>query len=87
MQVILLLEFLLECMFFVVRCLATNDEDEPTFDISFRTFTLVRAIYAVPVLILNASILWIGGGRIGECKLKHGDQKERFEIARMLWMT
>lgn len=67
MQVLLLLEFLAECGFLVLRLLSTNDEDEPTCEISFRVFTLFRAVYAVPVVALNASILFIGGSPTGSC--------------------
>lgn len=82
MQVILLLEFIMETMFVFIRCLATNDEEDPTIDISFRAFLLIRAIYAVPVLILNASILWMGGGKAGECKLKDGEVRMRDYVIR-----
>lgn len=68
MQVLLLLEFIAEVIFLIIQCLAANDDDEPTCDISFRMFTLIRAIYAVPVTALNASILFIGGKPTGSCK-------------------
>lgn len=68
MQVLLLLEFLAECAFLLARCLASNNEDDPTCQMSFRQFTMARAVYAVPVIALNASILFIGGGPTGSCK-------------------
>lgn len=67
MQVFLLLEGLAEAFLLGLRLFSSDDPDEPTLNISFRSFTVIRGIYAIIVLIINVSVVWIGGGRVGEC--------------------
>lgn len=76
MQAVLLLELIFEIFFLFLRCFADaqllpsapSDEDkDPVIDVTMRGYTYVRTIYLIPVLILNCSIYWIGGGPTGSC--------------------
>lgn len=77
MQAVLLLELCFEFLFLFLRCFADrqlidnrgDNDDPPAIDVTMRGYVFVRAIYVVPVLVLNCAIYWIGGGPTGTCML------------------
>lgn len=85
MQAILLLELCFEFLFLFIACIADRSLVDPpvsgerrNVDISFRGYLFIRAIYAVPVLILNCSIYWIGGGPTGSCLSSYSEVQIAF---------
>lgn len=74
-QAVLLLELLIEIIFLFIRCCADHQFDDPPgsemsprVDVTFRGYVFLRTIYAIPVVILNCAIYWIGGGPTGTCE-------------------
>lgn len=85
MQAVLLLELCFEFLFLFLRCFADADFTNPidsdeshAIDINMRGYIFVRAIYAIPVVILNCSIYWIGGGPTGSCLSMYSEPQVAF---------
>ncbi|KAI0559950.1 Radical SAM domain protein [Gracilaria domingensis] len=90
MQIVLLLELCFEILFLFLRCFAERDDDDDdtstsgttdtnaSIQINMRAYILIRAIYTVPVLIINVSIYWIGGGPTGACLSNYSELQVPF---------
>lgn len=66
MQVVLLLELLFECIAVIAVCLLSRDKNAKKFLRMWSTTLLL--IYVIPVILLNVSVIWLGGAPTGSCK-------------------
>jgi hypothetical protein len=65
MLTVLLIELILEVFFVVVRCIVSQIKDLRR---ALRKWLLVLKIaFAIPVVLINVAILWIGSGPNGAC--------------------
>lgn len=68
MEVVLLIELLLECIFAFVGCVILNEKDlRKTLK---KWFSTMRVLYTIPVVLLNFGVIWLGAAPTGSC-LQH----------------
>lgn len=65
MEIVLLLELLLECVFAIVGCVVLHDTELRRA--VRKWFSTLRLLYTIPVVVLNLSVLWLGPAPTGSC--------------------